>query len=73
MYMDYVFGNETEIVVCAHKNPLVVMNHEMRTPKHVNIALLSLLQETKLIPEQQLIVAVASEGLQSILGLYGFS
>lgn len=39
------------------------MNHEMRTPKHVNIALLSLLQETELIPEQQLIVVVASKGL----------
>ncbi|KAL2472748.1 Ethylene receptor 1 [Forsythia ovata] len=47
---------EAETAVRAHNDFLAVMNHEMRTPVHAIIALSSLLQETKLTPEQRLMV-----------------
>ncbi|CAN4103050.1 unnamed protein product [Withania somnifera] len=45
---------EAETAVRAHNDFLAVMNHEMRTPMHAINALSSLLQESKLAPEQRL-------------------
>ncbi|XP_022749358.1 ethylene receptor-like isoform X2 [Durio zibethinus] len=47
---------EAETAIRARNDFLAVMNHEMRTPMHVIIALSSLLQETELTPEQRLMV-----------------
>ncbi|KAG6684259.1 hypothetical protein I3843_12G054000 [Carya illinoinensis] len=47
---------EAETAIRARNDFLAVMNHEMRTPMHAMIALSSLLQETKLTPEQRLMV-----------------
>eukprot|EP01018_Ginkgo_biloba_P032745 Gb_36440 [translate_table: standard] len=47
---------EAETAIRARNDFLAVMNHEMRTPMHVIIALSSLLQETELTPEQRSMV-----------------
>eukprot|EP00268_Persea_americana_P020505 TRINITY_DN2067_c1_g2_i1.p1 TRINITY_DN2067_c1_g2~~TRINITY_DN2067_c1_g2_i1.p1 ORF type:complete len:631 (-),score=101.12 TRINITY_DN2067_c1_g2_i1:378-2270(-) len=47
---------EAEMAICARKDFLAVMNHEMRTPMHAIIALSSLLLETELTAEQRMMV-----------------
>ncbi|KAJ7547217.1 hypothetical protein O6H91_08G075300 [Diphasiastrum complanatum] len=47
---------EAETAICARNDFLAVMNHEMRTPMHAIIAMASLLQETKMTPEQRSMV-----------------
>ncbi|KAL8161375.1 hypothetical protein V2J09_012864 [Rumex salicifolius] len=44
---------EAETAISARNDFLAVMNHEMRTPMYAIVALLSLLQETELTPEQR--------------------
>ncbi|KAJ4976427.1 hypothetical protein NE237_001533 [Protea cynaroides] len=57
------------VVALSHNDFLVVLNHEMRTPMHVVIALSSLLQETKLTPEHCLMVnRIVRKGLHMHLG-----
>lgn len=47
---------EAEKAIHARNDFLAVMNHEMRTPMHAIIALSSLLLETKLTPEQRVMI-----------------
>ncbi|OAY81890.1 putative ethylene response sensor 1 [Ananas comosus] len=47
---------KAEMAIRARNNLLAVMNHEMRTPMHAVISLLSLLLETELTPEKRLMV-----------------
>ncbi|XP_050877185.1 probable ethylene response sensor 1 [Lathyrus oleraceus] len=47
---------EAEMEIHARNDFLAVMNHEMRTPMHAIIALSSLLLETKLTPEQRVMI-----------------
>ncbi|KAG9159906.1 hypothetical protein Leryth_005666 [Lithospermum erythrorhizon] len=51
-----VARQEAEIAIRARNDFLAVMNHEMTTPMHAIIALCSLLLETRLTPEERLMV-----------------